>query len=236
MPPWAWGGSKVRPSSCLSYGQDFSEELSSELIKHWEYKLLPAYWSCLSTRKHQEDYKQVANQVFKAKAFSASVFWRKLISPLFLVYSLLLFTILSLYSSFLAYSVLLCTATETSHPFLWVIQRARWLHAGFPEFQRKTQIQIYPLLSCKFHSFKSYLSPQWLDTACCGCNKQCGATVCWPPRARGLTAGIPREIHLIGTSAHAFVSFYPNFCNNYYTALTALGVFVWNLIGLFVLQ
>lgn len=161
MPPWAWEGSKVPPSSCLSYGQDFSEKLSSELIQHWECKLLPAYWSCLSTRKHREDYKQVANQVLKLKHFqllfsegnsSLLFFWfiLRCFAPFFPSTLLFLLTL----------SCFALLHTEfSSFPLGDSNKRARWLHAAFPECQGKTQTQIYLLLSSKFHSFKSYLSP-----------------------------------------------------------------------------
>lgn len=58
---------------------------------------------------------------------------------------------------------------------------------------------------------KSQFSPQWLDAAHCSCDQQRGATLLWHPTARGLRAGIPKEIHLIAFPAHAFVSFYPFF-------------------------
>lgn len=99
-----------------------------------------------------------------------------------------------------------CTWTS---PFLSFIGKH---HCSFSQISgRRPNLEI-TAAKCQIlftQDKKSHFSPQWLDAAHCSCDQHSGATLLRDPRARGLRARIPREIHLIAFSAHAFVSFYP---------------------------
>lgn len=163
MPPWASGAQWSPTQLLLQYGQGSSGELNSELVWHWEHKLLPAYWSCLSIKpfyeETQERLDRSSQESLKAKTFSASVFWRK---PL--IFSLFLFFFLHCFSPFFpsplpSFHTLSCSALlHTDLLTLSLGDSEGQMTAASPEFQGKPQIQTYLLLSSKFHSFKSCLS------------------------------------------------------------------------------